>query len=199
MQSGPPLILASQSTARAALLTAAGLAFSAQPARVDEAAVKQSMAREGAGADDAALALAGLKAARIREPGALVIGADQILVCDDAWFDKPATLAMAREHLCFLRGRQHELVTATVCYRDGAEIWRHVERPRLLMRHFSDAFLDRYLEAEGEAVLGSVGAYRLEGLGAQLFADIKGEHSAILGLPLPPLLAFLRGHGVLVA
>lgn len=193
----PNLVLASQSAARAALLVAAGLRFEARPARVDEDAVKRSMHAEAASPEDAALALAGLKAARVREPDALVIGADQLLVCEGDWFDKPADSAQARTQLTALRGRTHTLVTCVVCRRGGQEIWHHVARPKLRMRAFSDRFLDAYLEAEGDAVLGSVGAYRLEGLGMQLFDQVEGEYAAILGLPMLPLLGFLRQHGVL--
>ncbi|GAC1347384.1 MAG: Maf-like protein [Acetobacteraceae bacterium] len=195
----PGLLLASQSAARAAVLTAAGLRFAARPARVDEAAVKAAMRQDGASADDTALALAGLKASRVREGEPLVIGADQLLVCEEDWFDKPSDSAAARAQLLTLRGRAHTLVTALVCRRGGNEVWRHVARPRLRMRAFSEAFLDAYLEAEGDAILSSVGAYRLEGLGVHLFDAIEGEHSAILGLPLLPLLGFLRQHGVLTA
>ena len=195
--SSPAVVLASQSAARAALLRAAGLGFEQRPARIDEAAIKASM--QGEGAEACALTLAGLKAARIRDPDALVIGADQILVCEEAWFDKPADLAAARAQLLRLRGRTHELVTAIVCRRGGEEVWRHVVRPRLEMRRFSDAFVDAYLAAEREAVLTSVGAYRLEGAGIHLFDRVEGEHSAILGLPLLALLGFLRQHGVLTA
>ena len=193
------LILASQSEARAALLRDAGLAFSTRPAHIDEAAVKAAGLAEGAGAVEVALALAGLKAARVREPGVVVIGADQILVCNGRWFDKPATAADARGHLLALRGQRHELVTAVVCLRDGVEIWRHVAQPKLVMRSFSEAFLDAYLMLEGVRVLGSVGAYRLEGPGVHLFDRIDGEHASILGLPLLPLLGFLRQAGVLTA
>ena len=197
--SGPPLILASQSAARAALLRAAGLRFEARPARVDEAAVKQACRAEGATAAEAALTLAVLKAQRIRDPEALVIGADQILTCGDAWFDKPGSTDGARAQLQALRSRPHRLHTAVACLRDGREVWRHVAEPRLRMRRFSDAFLEEYLAAEGDAVLGCVGAYRLEGLGVHLFEVVEGEHAAVLGLPLLPLLGFLRQHGVLLA
>ena len=193
------LILASQSTARAAVLRNAGLDFETRPARIDEDAVKAAARAEGASPGDAALLLAGLKAQRVRDPDALVIGADQILVCAERWFDKPASLAEARAHLLSLRDRVHTLETALVCYRDGREVWRHLARPRLTMRAFSDAFLDAYLQLEGDVILASVGAYRLEGLGAQLFSRIEGEHAAVLGLPLIPLLGFLREHGALLA
>ena len=193
----PPLILASESTARAALLHAAGLRFEARPARIDEAAIKEACRAEGLDPADAALTLAEMKARRIRDPGALVIGADQLLVCDGVWFDKPADAAAARTHLQTLRGRPHTLVTAVVCRRGGQTIWQHVATPRLHMRAFSDTFLEAYLAAEGDAILACVGAYRLEGRGIHLFDRIEGEHSAILGLPLLPLLGFLRQHGVL--
>lgn len=194
----PALVLASQSAARAALLHAAGLRFEARPARVDEDAVKRSLRADGASPEDAALVLASLKAQRIRDAAALVIGADQLLVCGDDWFDKPADTAAARDQLQRLRGREHRLVTAVVCHRGGAEVWRHVAMPRLSMRGFSDAFLDAYLAAEGSAILGCVGAYRLEGRGMHLFDRVEGEHAAVLGLPMLPLLAFLRGHGMLL-
>lgn len=195
----PRLILASASGARRAMLAAAGLSFGAQPASVDEAEVKRSAHAEGATAEEAAELLAAMKAARIarREPDALVIGADQILVCEGAWFDKPDGIETARAQLLSLRGKPHMLATAVVCQRGEARIWQHVARPRLTMRAFSDAFLDDYLAAEGEAVTSSVGAYRLEGLGVHLFDRIEGEHAAILGLPMLALLGFLRQHGLL--
>jgi len=195
----PKLILASGSATRYALLAAAGLGFTAQAPRVDEQAIKRSAREDGADAGEAALLLAETKARRVRAPGALVIGADQILVHEGRWFDKPAELAEARSHLQSLRGSTHKLATAVACLRDGVTIWHFVARPVLTMRAFSDAFLDAYLAAEGEACLASVGAYRLEGLGAHLFDRVHGEHAAILGLPLLPLLGFLRQHGVLLA
>src|SRR5579875_2174651 len=180
------LILASASPARARLLAAAGLDFRVEAAAVDEEAVRCAYRAEGAEAAECALALAELKARRISEryPGALVVGADQILVCDGLWFDKPAGMAEARAQLQALRGKPHALATA-VC------------AVLLTMRAFSDAFLDAYLAAEGSAILGSVGAYRIEGRGIQLFADIDGDYFAVLGLPLLPLLAFLRERGAL--
>jgi len=149
----------------------------------------------------AALRLAELKALRIsrRDPEALVIGCDQLLVCDGAWFDKPADVAEARAHLLALRGRSHTLVTAVLCQRGEQRLWHHVAQPRLTMRGFSDTFLDAYLAAEGEALTTTVGAYRLEGLGVHLFDTVEGEHAAILGLPLLSLLGFLRQHGVIPA
>jgi septum formation protein len=200
LQAGAPrLILASSSATRRGLLERAGLRFEARAAAVDEAAIKAAAQAEGIPPADAAIMLAEAKAERIarREPEALVLGCDQLLVCEGRWFDKPENLDGARAHLTALRGKRHELVTATVAWRGGARVWQDVTTPRLTMRSFSDAFLDAYLAAEGEALCASVGAYRLEGLGIHLFSRVEGEHSAILGLPLMPLLHFLRGHGVL--
>jgi len=196
----PSLILASASSARRALLESAGLRFEAIAAAVDEASIKESARAEGFPAADAALMLAEAKARRVaaRRPEALVIGCDQILVLGDRWFDKPADLPGARAHLEALRGHSHLLVTAVLCWRGGERIWQHVATPRLAMRPLSDAFLDTYLAMEGERVTESVGAYRLEGPGVQLFDRVEGEHAAILGLPLLPLLGFLRQHGVLL-
>lgn len=197
----PRLVLASGSSARAMVLRATGMTFEAMPAPVNEAAAKTAAKAEGASAGEAAVLLAGLKAAAVgrRQPDALVIGCDQILVCRGAWFDKPADLAAARLQLLALRGAEHVLETAIVCHRHGGEVWRHLARPRLAMRAFSEGFLDAYLAAEGDAVLSSVGAYRLEGCGALLFERIEGEHAAILGLPLLALLGFLRQHRVLMS
>lgn len=144
--------------------------------------------------------LADMKARRVsrRLPEAVVIGADQILVCEQAWFEKPADLTAARQQLMALRGRTHVLATAALCFVGGQRVWQHLAQPRLGMRMFSDAFLDAYLAHEGDRVLTSVGAYRLEGAGVHLFERIEGDHSAILGLPLLPLLGFLRQHGVLL-
>lgn len=195
----PRLVLASASATRRALLEAAGLRFTAKAAAVDEAAIKEAAQAEGLSPADAAVLLADAKAMRTarRDPDALVIGADQLLVCDGRWFDKPESVEAARGHLLALRGRTHELVTACVCWRHGTRIWQHVAVPRMTMREFSEPFLDGYLAAEGERVTASVGAYRLEGMGMHLFARIGGEHAAILGLPMLALLEFLRGHGVL--
>jgi nucleoside triphosphate pyrophosphatase len=196
-----PLVLASASETRRRLLTAAGVSAETLVAGVDEAAIKHSLEREGAAPAEVARTLAELKAVRVssRRPGALVIGADQVLVLDDRCFDKPADLAAARAQLLALRGREHRLLSAVAVALDGQGIWRHQEEARLRMRPFSDGFLDDYLARAGDDVLGSVGAYRLEGLGAQLFAGIRGDYFAILGLPLLALLDFLRGHGAVAS
>jgi septum formation protein len=193
----PRLILASASAARLALLRGAGLVVEAHPAHVDEAAIKEAARADGASPDEAALLLAELKAARIarRHPDALVIAADQLLVVGEKWFDKPPTRDAARAQLLALRGRTHTLVTAVLCQRGDARVWHHVARPSLTMREFSAGFLAAYLAAEGDALTACVGAYRLEGMGVQLFERIEGDYFSILGLPLLPLLGFLRQHG----
>lgn len=190
------LVLASASPSRASILQAAGLAVTIEPASLDEDPVKQSL--RGNGAATIAGTLANLKAAQVcrNHPGALVIGADQVLECEGAWFDKPADVDDARKHLLNLRGRTHELIAAVCVLRDGEALWRHTERARLTMRCFSTAFLERYLREQGDSVCESIGAYRIEGVGVQLFSAIEGNHFTILGLPLLPLLDFLRGHGV---
>ena len=190
------LILASQSKFRAALLAGAGIVVEAMPAQIDEAEVKAGAKAEGMNVQDTAMLLASMKAERIarRHPEALVIGGDQILLCEGRWFDRPADLDAARVQVQALRGRAHELVTAVLCQRGEQRVWQHVARPRLVMRNFSEAFLEEYLVMEGAVLTTTVGAYRVEGSGMQLFDRIEGEHTAIMGLPL---LGFLRQHGVL--
>jgi septum formation protein len=195
------LILASASPVRARLLLAAGLKVSIEPAMIDEASLKEAFYTAGRGPGDCAVALAEAKAREVaaRCQRALVIGADQMLVCDSAWFDKPLTLDRARAQLQALRGRTHELVTAVCVVKAATLLWHAESRPRLTMRAFSDTFLDDYIAAEGSEVLGSVGAYRLEGRGVQLFERIDGDYFAILGLPLMEVLGFLRDYGAVQA
>lgn len=195
-----PIVLASASATRRRLLAAAGIDATASPAGVDEEEVKAALRAEQITAIDAATALAELKAARVAsrvDPDALVIGADQILVQGHRWFDKPSDMSAARQQLQELRGRDHTLATSAVVFRGGSRVWHGVAAPRLWMRPVSDAFLDLYLETAGPGIVSSVGAYQIEGLGAQLFSRIEGDGFAIQGLPLLPLLAFLRDQGVL--
>lgn len=191
------LVLASGSSARRRMLEAAGLTFTVELPRVDEEAAKASLRADGLKPRDQADALAELKALSVsRKHSGLVVGADQMLAVEGETLDKPKDVAEARQHLLRLRGRTHELLTAVVIARDGAVIWRHIDTPRLKMRAFSDAFLEDYIARAGEATLTSVGAYQLEGLGAQLFERVEGDYFSVLGLPLLPLLAFLREHGI---
>ena len=191
------LILASGSVARRRMLEAAGLTFDVDAPRVDEEAAKASLRAGGLKPRDQADALAELKALSVsRSRPDFVIGADQMLALGGDVFDKPKDANEARQHLQRLRGQTHELITAAVIAREGAIIWRHIDTPKLKMRAFSDAFLDDYLSRAGENVLRSVGAYQLEGLGAQLFDRVEGDYFSVLGLPLLPLLAFLREHGI---
>lgn len=192
------LILASSSPTRLSALRAAGLVARAEAPGVDEDEVRLSCRAEGGDAAAAAAMLAELKAVKVsrRHPEALVIGADQMLDCAGAWFEKPGDRDRARADLVALRGRTHELVSAVSVAENGGQIWHHVARARLTMRDFSDAFLDAYLDALGPDGLDTVGAYHIERLGIQLFSRIEGDHSTILGLPLLPLLDFLRNHDV---
>ncbi|GAN55360.1 Maf family protein [Tanticharoenia sakaeratensis] len=196
------LILASGSTIRQTLLRNAGLTIAIHPAPVDEDAIKRAHGTPDVTADHTdrlALTLAHAKAAAIaaRHPDALTIGCDQILRCGQTLFDKPRSRAEARTHLDMLRGHAHQLHTAIVLHHGPDILWQHVERPTLHMRDVSAAFLDAYCEMEGETMLTTVGAYRLEGPGIQLFERIDGDHTAILGLPLLPLLGILRTIGKL--
>ncbi len=193
------IVLASQSISRAQVLRAAGVPFETQPANIDEDAIKDEMLAQRAPAEEIALALAIHKACAVSigRPGDLVIGGDQILWIDGELISKVASLAEARTLLRQLRGKRHALVGGLVLARDGKQIWHHASRAELTMRAFSDEFLEQYLGQEGEAVLASVGCYRLEGMGAQLFDMIDGDYFAILGLALVPLLAALRKEGAL--
>ena len=197
---GPPVILASSSRTRAQLLAAAGVPFTPLPALVDEAALRDALRAEGVRAEDAAVALAEMKAAHVaaRAPeSAIVLGADQLLEIDSDWLEKPVDRAAARAQLLRLRGRRHRLVSAVVAFRGGSRVWHDVDAATLAVRPFGDGFLDAYLDAVGDAVVGCVGAYQLEGLGAQLMARVDGAHATVLGMPLLPLLQFLRDQAVL--
>jgi septum formation protein len=193
------IILASTSATRQSMLRSAGVTPNAVASGVDEAPIKLSFREAGQSSTAAAMALAREKALAVsaRHPDALVIGADQILDCEGRWFDKPADLPAAAEHLRKLSARVHRLETAVVCAVAGACRWEHSEAPELKMRPLSDKFIAAYVESESDQILHSVGAYRLEGLGIQLFERIDGDFFTILGLPLLRLLAFLRQSGAL--
>lgn len=195
------LVLASASAARAKLLAEAGIEVLVDPASIDEAPIKAEARRNHRDASECAQLLAETKAMSIapRHPGGLILGADQMLECDAQWFDKPADIDDARHQLQALNGRQHALVSAVTVVRDGKVLWRAVDRSLLTMRHFSEVFLEHYLSVMGKRVLATVGGYELEGLGAQLMTRIEGDYFAILGLPLLPLLEFLRREGVVAS
>lgn len=194
------LTLASKSAARTALLSGAGVPFETAGSGVDEDQIKRALLAEGAGPKEIADALAEAKAVAVSQgrPG-LVIGADQTLDLAGELYDKVATVDQARERLLRLKARAHQLHSAVVVAENGKAVWRETASATLTMRDFSDAFLEAYLADEGEAALGSVGCYRLEGPGAQLFSKIQGDYFAILGLPLMGLLELLRRRGVLTA
>ena len=191
------LVLASASPTRSAMLTAAGLSFTIDPADIDERAIADKQIAGGATGGDVAAALASAKALDVgaRHTGALTLGADQTLVCEGRFLNKSADLEKAREQLSFLAGKTHELFSAASVVSSDEIVWSHVSRARLRMRAFSPAFLSHYLAAMGDKACASVGAYQIEGLGIQLFEHIEGDHHTILGMPLLPLLAFLRTAG----
>ena len=199
MSEALPVVLASASKARHQILANAGIAHVCDAADVDEKAIRDELLKSGATAAAAATALARAKAAAVakRHAGALVIGGDQILTSEGRWYEKPKDRADALATLQSLRGRTHQLVTAVAVSRDGRHAWDNVTTAQLTMRKFSDDFAARYLDIAGADALASVGAYRLEAEGAQLFTVIEGDYFAILGLPLLPLLGYLREARVL--
>lgn len=195
------LILASGSATRQRLLREAGVSFSVDVAQVDEEAAIESLSAEGASARDIADFLAELKAIKVstRHPTAFVLGADQTLGLGKEILQKPRSTADAAAQLRRLKGRQHKLFSAVAIAREGSVVWRAMGEATLTMRDFSDEFLTAYLGETGEDILGSVGAYHVEGLGIQLFSRIEGDQFTIMGLPLVPVLDFLRTHGILRA
>ena len=195
------IVLASQSASRKAMLESAGVAFTAEAAGVDEESAKAAMIAEGTDGRRLADALAELKAIKVsrRHPTALVLGCDSTVAAEDGTLiDKAESREDSRVQLQGLRGTTHKLTSAVVAALGGEPIWRHVDTAKLTMRPFSDAFLDSYLDAEWPAIGSCVGGYRLEGLGAQLFNRIEGDHFTILGLPLLPLLDWLRVRGAVL-
>jgi septum formation protein len=197
----PQLVLASASRARAHMLEQAGVPVSVQPAGIDEDAIREALAGEGADTQpgDVAMILAQAKAMAVSEqrPGDLVIGADQVLVCDGKRYDKPHSMAQARAQLISLRGRTHVLISAVACARGAEVVWSHDDTAHLTMRDFTNDFIGTYLADIRADALTSVGSYRLEGTGVQLFEAVDGDFFTILGLPMLALLAFLRAQGML--
>ncbi|MEO1193416.1 MAG: Maf family protein [Pseudomonadota bacterium] len=196
-----PLILASGSASRHRLLEAAGVEIVIDKPSVDESAVKESLAAEGASVRDAAIALAEVKARQIalRRPDALVLGADQMLDCDEQWLDKPGTAEAVADHLRLLAGKSHRLTSAAVICQGNQRVWHSSEEAWLAMRPLSPEFIAGYVAAYGEAVCSSVGGYHLEAAGAQLFTRVTGDHFVVQGLPLLAILGFLRDRGMLPA
>lgn len=200
LQSDGPVILASGSRIRRALLENAGLAFESIPSDVDEDAVKAAILKDDAGtAADLAQILAEAKASMVSDDhaGAFVIGCDQTLEFEGAVLSKPETIEAARQQFLDLRGKTHQLHAAVTLIRDGETLWRHVETVRVTLRPFTPQCLGKYLAQAGPVVLESVGAYQIEGPGAHLMERIDGDFFAVLGLPLLPLLSALRDAGVL--
>jgi septum formation protein len=195
------LLLASKSAARRAMLEAAGVPFGCVEAALDEEQAKAQLRARGANAADLAIGLAEEKARSVAAPeGVLVLGSDQVLERHDgSMLDKPSSIEEAREQLLSLAGRTHRLHSAGVVIEDGRAVWWKTEQVELKMRPLGDAFLDGYLAAEYEAIRWSVGGYRIEGPGVQLFDRVNGSHFAILGLPLLPLLAYLRERGLILS
>jgi septum formation protein len=193
------LILASASPSRAAVLRAAAVPFTASPADIDEAGLKDGLLAAGKTASEIAATLAEAKALEVsrHQPDALVLGADQVLEFDGELVSKCADMAAARDLLLRLRGKTHRLISALALAEGGRACWMFTDTATLKMRQYSDEFLDAYLSAEGTRLLAGVGCYRLEGMGAQLFESVKGDYFSILGMPLQPLLAELRQQDVI--
>ncbi len=204
LENAPPLVLASQSRVRAKILEGATIPFATMPAHIDEDMVKQSLAAENAPAKHVAETLAELKAIKVSNAilsrgatGTFAIGADQVLECNGVLFDKPVDMDHAHAHLKALSGKLHRLWSAVVIAKDGAPIWRKISHASLTMRDLSDQMIAHYLEVAGDVVLTSCGAYQVEGPGIQLFSHIEGDQSTIQGLPILPLLDFLRVNKII--
>tara|TARA_B100001093_G_scaffold497171_1_gene543776 strand:- start:105 stop:710 length:606 start_codon:yes stop_codon:yes gene_type:complete len=194
-----PLILASASKSRASILEQAGVEFRCIPSLCDEKEIKLTLKRTNTPIEIIAMKLAEAKADIVSDkyPGFYVVAADQILECNGVAYDKPENLEQARQHLLDLRGKPHFLYSMTVIYKASECVWQNAEKLEMQMRNYSDAFIDEYLGALGPSVCESVGAYKLEGMGSQLFENVKGDYFSILGLPLLPLLRYLRQIGFL--
>jgi septum formation protein len=192
-----PLILASQSRARQMLLANAGISFEAVPADIDERSVQKNSGLSAPGEIAGLLAREKASFVSSQHPGRYVVGADQMLALGNRLLSKPTGRAQAADQLRLLAGHAHELHSAVAVARDGKIVFSDVSIARMTMRRLGDGEIEAYLDQAGQAVTTSVGAYQLEGLGAHLFERIEGDHFTILGLPLLPLLAFLRGEGLL--
>ena len=196
------VVLASHSASRRAMLTAAGVPFEAVSAYVDEESAKAALLSEGLAARDVADALAELKAIKVSsgDGQALVLGCDSVVALEDgSMLDKPRDRGEARAHLRRMSGKRHELVSAAVMAEGGRPVWRVVDRARMHVRPLSEEFIDAYLDLEWPAISGCVGCYRIEGPGAQLFSRIEGSQFTVLGLPLLPVLDYLRVRGVMAS
>lgn len=196
------IVLASTSASRRAMLSAAGVGFEAEAPLVDEDAIKDSLRAAQVAPRDLADALAEAKAVKVslRRPGPLVLGSDSLVVlADGRTLDKPESRDQAAEHLTAMSGTIVRLFSAAVIAQGGQPVWRHVDQARLHVRPLSAGFIDRYLDAEWPAIAGCVGCFRIEGPGVQLFASVEGSHFTILGLPLMPVLDFLRVRGELAS
>ncbi len=192
------ITLASQSASRKAMLEAAGVAFEARPAHLDERALEESLG--DAAPAEIAKALAEAKALAVsREAAGLVLGSDSLVVVDGRRFDKPATRDDAAAHLRFFSGKTIRLVSAAALARSDAVVWSAADEARLAVRALSESFIETYLDAEWPAVAGCVGVFRIEGLGVQLFERIEGDQFTVLGMPLLPVLAALRAEAELAA
>jgi len=196
---GHPLVLASKSKVRRTMLEAAGVAVEVYPADIDERGMESASPAQSPRAVAAMLAREKASTVARDNAGRLVLGADQTLALGIERLTKPVDRAAARAQLRALSGRTHELFSAVALVQDRRVLFEHVESARLTMRSLSDRFLDLYLDAAGEAATASVGAYQIEGLGIQLFERVDGDHFTIMGLPLLPVLEFLRRHGCLAS
>ena len=195
------LVLASASPTRQAMLSAAGVAFTVSPASLNEASLMHDLIANSADAGAIAATLAEQKAIMVsrRTPHQTVLGGDSVLSLGQEILGKSHDLAALKDLLLKMSGRSHVLVSSAALARDGHVFWHHTAKSRMTVRHLSEAFIDAYLAREGEALLGSVGGYRFEGLGAQLFESVEGDYFSILGMPLLAVLAELRAQGLLEA
>ncbi|HWU95758.1 MAG TPA: nucleoside triphosphate pyrophosphatase [Sphingomonas sp.] len=196
------LVLASQSASRRAMLNDAGVPHEAVTAQVDETSAKESLLADGISPRDLADALAELKALKVSGlvPGALVLGGDSLVALDDgSLLDKPESREQAADHLRRMSGRTHDIYSAAVIAEAGRAVWRHVDRAKLHVRPLSEKFIEEYLDVEWPAIAGCVGCFRIEGPGVQLFSRTDGSQFTILGMPLLPILDYLRTRGILTS